>query len=717
MAQIPIYGQQVGVPHKQRVRPIQGPNVEAEMARTRGQVAAQVEQTTATFAGTLFELAANNERNDALVKARDSWSSFWGELQGDPDYTSYREKFDSFYEGLREDLQKGMRMPRARRETQTQLENLRVDWGENIRRLSDERAIEHARTIRVQAINQAIQDLDADRVVAELRESAKTMEFSESDLAQLKDTSIRQVVERQTMEFARILGAQGPLWLTSDEAREKFAVELGPDERYTMDPERLNNMAQQLVAETGNQQRAQEMADLQQRTESYKKAEQLIASGEITSADQLRDPEYGFFFYDEDYRNLENVLRKNAEDFEKDREAYTDDALKIVSDDIEAGDLQAAADRINDLLMRGYGYDLQGRLDPEIERAMAAVDRATDGGGSEWDKAVVDMELKLIGRTANLTDVETFQKQFPTEEGQKKAEQFREDVEQMQRDQAAKAKERAEAVDEGLRMDYLTHFSAVIDDPKVKPKDLYELKNWIRSNHPYDAKDKNKEGIPTSWKLQWDRQIDNKLEELQKASLGLRMQSVQSGEKILNAYFDPKIKEAQELAEGARFRKSQKWDEVWKLVEAKNGFLNEYNTRVKDAENPLGFAREMLAPLIDKGIEEAFKRKWELQPEEPMAMPSAVEVPSVLERQRAGLGPSRPQTSVTRSAVELLPYRGVVNKYTDYAKDPETGELDVFVTADGRYKIWNTSANDWGYFEWEELVEFETARKILESVR
>jgi len=241
---IPIYNPQVAPPHKPSRRGIAG----AE-ARAAGQLAGGVEQIGTAFAGRLFELANRNQANDAANKARDQWRTFWSDLQRDPEYADYGQKLDIFCSGLREELGKGIKFPGAKREIERQLGDLRQGWADSVQKLSDTRAIDHARTLSVQSINQAIQDRDIPRLRALLAEAGQTMQFEASDLAKLEDTAFREVIRDQTMDHARRLGEEGTAWLASDEAQEKFALQLGPQKRYSLDADTRQQMIKELDAE------------------------------------------------------------------------------------------------------------------------------------------------------------------------------------------------------------------------------------------------------------------------------------------------------------------------------------------------------------------------------------------------------------------------------------------------------------------------------------
>jgi hypothetical protein len=276
---IPIYQPQIGVPRKPSRRGLAG----AE-ARARGQLAAGVEQVATGFAGKMFDLANRNQANDAANKARDQWRTFWSELQRDPEYADYGEKLDTFYSGLRDELGKGLKLPGAKREIERQLGDLRQGWADNVQKLSDTRAIDHARTLRVQSINQAIQDLDVGRVQSELAAAGTAMEFEASDLAKLKDAAIQEVVRDKTMEAARQMGEKGVAWLASEEAEAAFA-----EESYSLDADTRLKLADELAREQGqagklaDEQLDRTFADLHIEADSVEKIDQAV--GQLAASD------------------------------------------------------------------------------------------------------------------------------------------------------------------------------------------------------------------------------------------------------------------------------------------------------------------------------------------------------------------------------------------------------------------------------------------------
>jgi len=152
--QIPIASQQIAPPKPARQR--EQVNVEAGKAAAVGQFAQQAAQVASGFAGRLADLAAQNEINGALVSARDQWREFWGELQKDPDYTLYGEKFETFCSGLNDTLYGKMHMPRSKTMLKQRLEELRLKWEGTVQQYSDNRAIDHGRAVRQQTITQMI---------------------------------------------------------------------------------------------------------------------------------------------------------------------------------------------------------------------------------------------------------------------------------------------------------------------------------------------------------------------------------------------------------------------------------------------------------------------------------------------------------------------------------------------------------------------------------
>lgn len=284
---IPLYQPQVAPPHKPSRRGLAG----AE-ARAKGEFAEQAGQTAATlfgFAGQLFELAGRTQANEAMVKARQRWREFRSQLQQDPEYGTYGEKFDNFYKGLREELGMGMKLPRAKRELDQKLDALHSSWIEDVSRLSDARAIDSARTVRVDAINQAIEERNAGALAREFSEAAGAMEFEASDLAKLRDAAYTELVHDQTMEYARAMGVAGVEWLLGEEAEQKYAVELGPDQRYALDADARQKMADELSREQAqagklaDEQLDRTFADLHIQADTIEKIDQAL--GQLAATD------------------------------------------------------------------------------------------------------------------------------------------------------------------------------------------------------------------------------------------------------------------------------------------------------------------------------------------------------------------------------------------------------------------------------------------------
>ena len=343
---IPLYSQQVAPPHKPR-----GPNVAAAKAQAVGQFAQTAAGAVSGFAGRLADLAAQNELSQSVISANDQWRDFWAGIQKDPEYTSYQEKFDTFYRGVNDTLYGKVKLPRAKMALETRMAELKSGWEDKVRNLSDDRAIDHARGLTQQSINQSIKDMDINRALAEIRSAGEDMLYTQEDLVKIKETAVNEIIHDKTMAYARMLGDEGMYWLMSDEAGGKFAVDLD-GETYSLTPEQRNDMAANLGTERSNRKKAEDAATWQSRKTMVDYALEQIESGKLTNAEQLYDDEYqedfinkhGFILdlRDEDKAGIQQILDDHATAFEKDREAYSDDMLEAVSDAIKAGDAETA---------------------------------------------------------------------------------------------------------------------------------------------------------------------------------------------------------------------------------------------------------------------------------------------------------------------------------------------------------------------------------------
>jgi hypothetical protein len=216
MAQIPIYNQQVAPPHKPpppRPSPISikaaAARIKGAEAQARGAFGEQLQKIGSAFAGKLFDLAAKNEVGDALITASWRWQKFGRELQEDPEYAAYGDKFRTFYEGLREDLVGAAKLPRSKKEIEGRLEALRVDWGGQIQSFSDKRAIDDALTVLLRGINTDILNRDAGALNARITEAIAGGVVSQKDGEHMQQMAAVQIQ-------ANTLGFPGAvLWLST----------------------------------------------------------------------------------------------------------------------------------------------------------------------------------------------------------------------------------------------------------------------------------------------------------------------------------------------------------------------------------------------------------------------------------------------------------------------------------------------------------------------
>lgn len=210
---IPIYNQQVAPPHKPSRRGIAG----AE-ARAAGQLAGEVEQIGTAFAGKLFELAASNELQDALITADQRWRDFASQLQKDPAYTNYVPQFESFYTGLREELMAQLKMPRAKRDLETRLKTAKVEWSEQISGYSDRRAIDHSRTVLIRGINDDLVNLDSKTLNTRVGQAIAGRIVTEQDGEHMRQIALVQI-------HASTLGFPGAVtWLSTEEPTAQYGV-------------------------------------------------------------------------------------------------------------------------------------------------------------------------------------------------------------------------------------------------------------------------------------------------------------------------------------------------------------------------------------------------------------------------------------------------------------------------------------------------------------
>jgi hypothetical protein len=729
---IPIYNPQVAPPHKPSRRGIAG----AE-ARAAGQLAAEVEQIGTTFAGKLFDLANTNQINESMVTARQRWRSFWGELQRDPDYARYGEKFESFYGGLREELEKGFKLPRARRETETALKSLREDWTDAVQKISDERTIEHARSVRLQSLSQAVADLDIERVLGQIRESESAMEFTAPDIAKLKDTAIRETIEGKTRAYARMMGDQGMLWLMSDEAQEKFAVQAGPEERYFLDADRRGSLAEELGNERTNRRKAEEAADWSRKSLVLAFVQGEIQSGRLTSVDQLTDLEYQDKFQqqygqpmaldDEDRGKIGQILANRAEAAEKDREAYSNDMLKTVDDAIKAGDAATAESYLQALIEGGYAVDRMGRIDPDVLRYQEQLKRIAGGGElTAFDKDANAM--RALMRDGNLTKeaLAGFLQRHPDKEGRLEHDKMWNEYQEMMRERESRGKTETEEL---YQADYNTRFWRIFGADNVGVDELVKLEQWLYRNYPRSEFDKKQPGIRETTFVQWRNLISAKIELKQKEASDIRGREKSMGEERIKTYWKPRTQEWEGVTSGRGVKA------MAEIQNKRDAMLLEYYQAVKDEKiNPVEKAQELINAEAQIDVETQFGAEYKKNPQaiqmeaaaEPLlrqlglrasagvpASPGAAAVPPAREGEtltfqgqrygRVEAGWDREVANARRILTDFAKYAKENNGNLIIIRNKKTGQMDVFDnTTRQRVKI--DDAQLWQYAAAQAMV-------------
>jgi hypothetical protein len=708
MPSIPIYNQQVAPPRKPR-----DVNAGAEWQAV-GAVAQQVQQVGSAFAGRLFDLAAQNERNKAVVEARDQWRTFWSDLQKDPEYTSYGEKFGDFYSKLRDTVQRDQKMPRARRETGQQFEALRTEWADAVQKLSDERAIDHSRTIRVQSINQAVADLDIGRLVQELNESKKTLEFTESDLAKMKDTAIRQIIADKTMEYARMMGDVGMQWIMSDEAMAQFEYEESPEEKYFLDADTRNQMAVQLSQERTNRLKAAEVADFQRKKLVMDFVRGEISSGRLSRADQLYDVDYQQQFQqqfgmpmglnDEDRQAISTMLADKAEAVEKDREAYSDDLLEIVKDAVEAGDAETAQRYLTELIEGGYGVDSMGRPDPEVRRYMEQAQRIEGGGGlTALDRDANAMRAKLRAGTLNRKDLAEFLDKHADKEGRLEHDKMWNELQQQEREREERASKKGAESEELLLADYVSYFHRVYGGKSVGKDELIKLDQWRYRNYPRNERDRNLPGIPENDFVNWGKLIATKLEEIEKDKSGLRTKMKSMGENRLNEYWDPILKNYEGTTRPGQLKK------MAELQNERDRMTLDYLDMVKDETvSPVDAAQQLINGRAKIEVESLYGPEYKAQG-------AGVELPGGGESpmRRFALGETLPSRAVApETSPELAKAKRMVVEFSRFSKD-DNGLIIRRNKTTGDLSLYDNVARQWIKTDETRLTEYAMAAAMV----
>lgn len=714
---IPTYDQQVGAPKPPRLR--QQVNVEAAQAGAIGQFAQQASDVVSGFAGRLADLAAQNEINQSVIKANDQWRGFWSELQKDPEYTTFQEKFDTFYRGLHDDLYGKLRLPRAQMALDTHMTEMKSEWGNRVRDYSDDRAIDHARVITRQSLNQAIKDLDVDWALGVIRDAQNSMLYTEEDIAKLTDTALNEIIHDKTMNYARMLGDEGMLWLMGDEAGKKFAVDL-EDQQFSLDPETRNNMAAELGTERSNRKKAEDAATWQYRKTMLDYAQEQIESGQLTNVEQLYDDNHqeefitrhGFMLDldDEDKDRIRGVLTERAEAFEKDREAYSDDMLEAVSDAVKAGDAETARRYIDELIDEGYAYDAMGRVDPELRRYIEQYERLQTGEGlTEFDRDANDLRARLRARVLNEGDLERFLAKHPTKEGRLEHDKMWDELKQLQRDRESGESQKQQ--EEELRAEYDEYFYSRYDVSDITLDQLETLNRWRYDNYPQNKKDPGLPGIDTATWRTYGRLIEAKKKELNAPEIQRRKSVVDDGERKIIDWYAGKIKEESEFSPV----------EANRLRTERDNKVREYHDLLdeKGVEDPISLADFLLTePRRDRikkdlglfsGKREQTDVEFFTQHGVPELIPQGQQA-TVAAQEYAAIrrGETQPPPVPPPSAKPPTP-AGTMAQFEVFRKR-EDGSLDI--ASNGReLRVYDTSTGQWVPIKASQVLLYEATRK------
>jgi len=682
---IPIYSQQIGAPKPPRLR--KQVSAAAAKAQAVGQLAGQVQQVGTAFAGRLFDLAAQNELNEALVGARDQWQKFWSDIQKDPEYTSYGDKFKTFYDGLNEDLSAKMRLPKSKLGLRQNLDEFRLKWEDTIERYSDDRAIDQSRAIRRQTINQLIREQDTDGVMRQLQESRANMEFDEQDLATIQEAAIPQIVQDQTMAYARGLGDVGVSWLLSDDASDKFAYQVG-DSLYNLDPDTRKSMASALQSEL-NLRKAQGMAATDERRDKqYREAALAIKDGKLTDFHGLYDKNQFPDLTIPDIRSLENELEykiREAEDKILDQKA---DVVSDIKAALDFRDFDYARNLLADEIASGY-VDAN---DEDIKRLQYIIEKAaTPVTDAETEKEVnkTRIELMLLGGDPGIEQalVEHAQLYAPQKDTSDFVSHIREQLEQREREARTRAEQEKVLK---TTLGAIEHFEEVYYKEDVTEDELKELRTWTRDNFGST--------VGPDKKSTWERMLDDKVETLQKPEKERRDTLVKAGEKKIVDWFAASIKD-------------KNIEEANKLRTKRENMLRDYGNRVGEVDDPIVLADFLLNPVAREKVGQVLSRVFGGEPRReetdveyfgriglPEYAEKAESAVSVLEAQRAkGVPPGKPMETGIGARFEVFRKR-------------EDGSLDI--ASNGQeLRVYDTSTGQWVPIEYSQYLLFETQRK------
>lgn len=488
---IPIYNQQVAPPHKPSRLGMAG----AE-ARAKGQLAAGLEKIGSEFAGNLFELANRNQINESLVKARQDWQSFRSEIQKDPDYSSYGKKFESFYAGLREDLQKGFKLPGARREIEIMLKEKHQDWSEEVSKISDERTIEAARTIFLQGINQSIRDLDINQLQSQLQEAKNSGTFEPADYAKIEDTAIREIQHAIAQN-----GAMRVMQGTGDIAAVKSWLE--------------------------------------QNTPFYEK--DLETRSKI-----LRDVgDYQDWLITQ---QRQAVRAQSEAAFEK---VYSDiQAGKVATfEEIDANPMLTVEDKI-----RADAFRRAWLVDQHKERGPPS---AFDVENEDFNKAKQEAQTEVDKKTLTRDYLEAVNKKWgQTKEGGELVRYLETQLGQIEieRKQQAKEREAADAT-KTTSPDCLVYFHDSFYREDNTPDDLRKLLSWVRDNFLPSADAPTVPRVGTDKKQQWEGMINAEIKRLEGGPYKQKKAQIERGRKDISDFWEPKLNDAKKIEKPDEYKK------------------------------------------------------------------------------------------------------------------------------------------------------------------
>ncbi len=388
--------------------------------------------------------------------------------------------------------------------------------------------------------------------------------------------------DRQAKDIASTQGvAAAELWAAdpnnlaqlSEEAREQFRRDFG---NWAAAKNKVDELA-----EWGRQQTL------------WSFAQEEIASGRLLDVNQLKGQEYQQQFemrYNTklkltlaDQEKINQLLGARAEAAEKDREAYSNDLLKIVEDSLKAGDADTAQRYLQELAVKGYAVDRMGRTDPDVLRYSEQLRRLQAGGqATDFDRQANRLWGRLRDRrlTGMREQLAAFLEKFPGEQGREEHQQLLNKLEQAEKQAEERAAQRTGKSAAEQQVEYYRYFASVMDNPKVTLDELRRLDQWRWRNYPRNERNKQLPGIEQeTFKLMGDR-LKAKQEELGKGA-DLRTRELKMAEERIRAFFDPQIRQL----EGNR--KKGPTEQMYRLMGERDRMLLALQQAAKDPKADL----------------------------------------------------------------------------------------------------------------------------------